>query len=65
VITGDLTPEPTVFSADVRPELLIETAEVEATLDDASVLRIDARPAEQHFGLEKAGPARAPGRIPG
>jgi len=28
------------------------------------VLRLDARPAEQYFGAEKAGPARAPGRIP-
>lgn len=63
--SGESTPEPATFTADVRPELLIETAEVEASLDDASVLRIDARPAEQYFGLEKAGPARAPGRIPG
>jgi thiosulfate/3-mercaptopyruvate sulfurtransferase len=64
VITGNRTPEPTIFSAQPRLEVLIETAEVEAGLDDTSVLRIDARPAEQYFGLDKAGPARAPGRIP-
>ncbi len=65
VASGENAPEPVTFTAEVRPELLIETAEVEASLDDASVLRIDARPAEQYFGLEKAGPARAHGRIPG
>jgi len=65
VTSGNRTPEAVTFTATVRPELLIETDEVEASLDDASVLRIDARPAEQYFGTEKAGPARAPGRIPG
>jgi thiosulfate/3-mercaptopyruvate sulfurtransferase len=63
-ISGNRTPEPTIFTADPRPELLIETGDVEASLDDPNVLRLDARPAEQYFGEEKAGPARAPGRIP-
>jgi thiosulfate/3-mercaptopyruvate sulfurtransferase len=62
--SGDRTPAPASFAADPRPEILIETGDVEATLDDSSVLRIDARPAEQYFGAEKAGPAKAPGRIP-
>jgi len=57
-------PEPAVFEADPRPEILIETGDVVASLDDPRVLRLDARPAEQYFGAEKAGPAKAPGRIP-
>ncbi len=64
VIAGNRTPEPTLFVAEPRPELLIETGDVEASLDDPRVLRLDARPAEQYFGAEKAGPARAPGRLP-
>jgi thiosulfate/3-mercaptopyruvate sulfurtransferase len=56
--------EPALFVAEPRPELLIETGDVEASLDDPNVLRLDARPAEQYFGAEKAGPANAPGRIP-
>jgi thiosulfate/3-mercaptopyruvate sulfurtransferase len=64
VATGGTTPEPALFVAAPRPELLIETGDVEASLDDPRVLRLDARPAEQYFGAEKAGPAKAPGRIP-
>lgn len=64
VAAGNRTPEPTLFVAEPRPELLIETGDVEASLDDPRVLRLDARPAEQYFGAEKAGPARAPGRLP-
>jgi thiosulfate/3-mercaptopyruvate sulfurtransferase len=64
VTSGNRTLEPADFTASPRPEILIETGDVEASLDDASVLRIDARPAEQYFGAEKAGPAKAPGRIP-
>ena len=63
-ISGNRTLEPSLFTAAPRPELLIETGDVEASLDDPSVLRLDARPAEQYFGAEKADPARAPGRIP-
>ena len=65
VASGGHTPEPTLFVAAPRPEILIETSDVEASLDDPNVLRLDARPAEQYFGAEKAGPAKAPGRIPG
>jgi thiosulfate/3-mercaptopyruvate sulfurtransferase len=64
VDTGGAAPEPALFVAAPRPELLIETGDVEASLDDTSVLRLDARPAEQYFGAEKAGPAKAPGRLP-
>ena len=62
--SGNRTLEPTTFTAQPRPDLLIETGDVAASLDDPSVLRLDARPAEQYFGEEKAGPAKAPGRIP-
>jgi thiosulfate/3-mercaptopyruvate sulfurtransferase len=63
--SGNRTPEPAAFTAAPRPDLLIETGDVEASLDDPNVLRLDARPAEQYFGADKAGPAKAPGRIPG
>ena len=62
--SGNRSLEPASFAAAVRPELLIETGDVETSLDDPNVLRLDARPAEQYFGEEKAGPAKAPGRIP-
>lgn len=65
VASGAALPaEPAAFQADPRPEILIETGDVAASLDDQRVLRLDARPAEQYFGAEKAGPAKAPGRIP-
>lgn len=62
--TGVAAPAPALFVAAPRPELLIDTGAVAATLDDPRVVRLDARPAAQFFGLEKAGPARAPGRLP-
>lgn len=64
VATGAADVTPATFTAAVRPEFLIETAEVEASLDDPSVLRLDARPKSQYTGETKAGPARAPGRLP-
>lgn len=64
VASGGQTPAPATFVAAPRPEILIETGDVEASLDDPRVLRLDARPAEQYFGAEKAGPAKAPGRLP-
>jgi thiosulfate/3-mercaptopyruvate sulfurtransferase len=64
VATGPASVTPATFTADVRPDFLIETAEVEATLDDPAVLRLDARPRSQYIGETKAGPARAPGRLP-
>lgn len=64
VASGSATADPTLFVAEPRPGLLIDTETVAATLDDPGVLRLDARPAEQHFGAEKAGPVAALGRIP-
>ncbi|MEZ5905684.1 MAG: sulfurtransferase [Geminicoccaceae bacterium] len=64
VATGAASVTPATFTAEVRPALLIETAEVERSLGDPAVLRLDARPRSQYTGETKAGPARAPGRLP-
>ena len=57
--------EPALFSSNLRPELLISTEEVAATLNDPKVVRIDARPEKQYRGKAKHKMALAPGRIPG
>jgi len=64
VATGAAEVEPATFVADVRDELLIETEEVEAGLDDPRVVRIDARPEAQYRGESKHDAAKAAGRIP-
>ncbi|MBW6506046.1 MAG: sulfurtransferase [Rhodobacteraceae bacterium] len=52
------------FTAELRPELLATTEQVEAALA-AGIPLIDARPAEQYAGAKKAGAAKRAGHIPG
>lgn len=52
------------FTAQIRPELLASTDEVEAALA-AGIPLLDARPAAQFAGAEKAGAAKRAGHIPG
>jgi thiosulfate/3-mercaptopyruvate sulfurtransferase len=52
------------FIAQVRPEILATTEQVEAALA-AGIPLIDARPPEQYAGTKKAGAAKRAGHIPG
>jgi thiosulfate/3-mercaptopyruvate sulfurtransferase len=52
------------FTARIRPQFLASTEQVEAALA-AGIPLLDARPAEQYAGAEKAGAAKRAGHIPG
>ena len=59
------TPEPKTFNASVRPELLVDSAAVEAALNDEGSVLLDGRPDKQFLGKAKHDAAKAPGHIPG
>jgi len=61
---GPSTPRPAKFTADLRPGILISTAEVAAKLGGPAAL-VDARPPSQYLGETKSGLAVRAGRIPG
>lgn len=65
VETGINEPAPATFVADVRPELLADTGDVRARLEQGDATLLDARPRGQFTGAEKHGAARTGGRIPG
>ncbi|MGI9494212.1 MAG: sulfurtransferase, partial [Geminicoccaceae bacterium] len=58
-------PAPKIFEASLRPELLVDSAAVEAALNDDGTVLLDARPDGQFQGKAKHDAARAPGHIPG
>lgn len=59
-----VTPEPAIFSADTRPEILATTAYVADRLDTDTVL-VDARPPSQYTGETQSGLVTRAGHIPG
>lgn len=61
---GRSAPARKEFAAEFRPELLATDEEVRAAMDAGATL-IDARPPDQYLGLNKSGPVRAYGTIPG
>lgn len=63
--TGMTEPEAATFQANLRPELLVDSAAVEKALADDGTVLLDGRPAKQFAGLEKHVAAKAPGHIPG
>ena len=66
IATGDPEmPAPKIFEASLRPELLVDSAAVEAALNDDGAVILDGRPDEQFQGKAKHDAARAPGHIPG
>ena len=58
-------PEPARFTAELQDELLVTSDEVQASLGDPRVVRIDARPQGQYRGEAQHPAAGAAGRIPG
>ncbi len=65
VTTNAPEPEPIRFTAELRPELLVDSDEVRQRLDDGSSVMLDGRPAAQFAGREKHPAARLFGRLPG
>jgi len=59
------TPEPKIFEASLRPELLVDGAAVEAAMDDEGAVLLDGRPDNQFQGKAKHDAARVAGHIPG
>ena len=58
-------PEPKIFSAELRPELIVDSAVVEAALGDEKTVLLDGRPDAQFMGKAKHQAAKVPGHIPG
>lgn len=61
---GPSQPQPAGFTADLRPDILISTAEVANRLGGPALI-VDARPPNQYLGETKSGLAVRAGRIPG
>ncbi|WP_420349012.1 sulfurtransferase [Pelagibius sp.] len=64
IATGAATPDPTVFKAQFRPELIADRNDVVAALQAGTRL-IDNRPTPQYLGQSSHPAARRPGTIPG
>lgn len=65
VEAGASAAEAAVFTADFQPQLLATKEEVQAAISSGGELLIDARPAAQFTGAEKAGPVARAGTLPG
>ena len=63
--TGQNVPEARIFEAELRPELRVDSATVQAALGAKGKLLLDGRPTKQFTGLEKHDAAKAAGHIPG
>jgi thiosulfate/3-mercaptopyruvate sulfurtransferase len=62
--SGEVTPEPEIFSASLRTEMLVSKADVAKASTEGGVL-VDNRPNNQYLGINKHGRAARPGTIPG
>jgi thiosulfate/3-mercaptopyruvate sulfurtransferase len=62
--TGPSEPEATIFEAELRPEMRVDSTAVEAVLGDKATLLLDGRPTKQFTGKEKHKAAKAAGHIP-
>lgn len=63
--TGASTPEATIFEAELRPELRVDSKMVEAAINQKDSMLLDGRPTKQFNGLEKHNAAKTLGHIPG
>lgn len=57
-------PEPELFEARIRPELLVDTADIEAAIREGGAVLVDARPAAQYVGRDRHPAAKAYGHLP-
>lgn len=62
--TGEVIPEPEIFTAEMRPELLADSGHVAALIDMPGSL-IDFRPPEQYVGDQRHPAATRAGTVPG
>jgi thiosulfate/3-mercaptopyruvate sulfurtransferase len=62
VSTEAIAPQPGDFTADLRPDMIVDGAQVELAIRDGVPL-IDARPEAQFRGTEQSGAAKNPGTI--
>jgi thiosulfate/3-mercaptopyruvate sulfurtransferase len=65
IAQGEPRVEPELFLAEIRPELMVDTAAIRAAIAAGGAALVDARPAEQWQGKAKHAAARAHGRLPG
>lgn len=61
---GEVKRAPTTFKAALRPELLATREQVRQALGTATIL-VDNRPNNQYLGVNKSGPAKRYGTLPG
>jgi len=61
---GDNKPEPKVFTANLRSEMLITKEEVIKAIDDDATTLVDMRPNHQYIGINRHGKAKRNGTIP-
>lgn len=62
--TGDHTPQPKTFKADLQTEMLI-TADGVAKAMEEGVLLVDSRPSDMYLGVIKSGKVKRPGTLSG
>jgi thiosulfate/3-mercaptopyruvate sulfurtransferase len=61
---GMVTPTPKVFKANLREDMIVTKADVEAAIG-SSVVLVDNRPNDQFVGVNRHGKAKRNGTIPG
>ena len=62
--TGDVVPEPTIFTVELREDMLVTKADM-AAASNAGELIVDNRPQDQFLGINKHAKAKRAGTIPG
>lgn len=65
VEAGATVPEPAVFEANFRPEMIATKDDVAEVIASGEELLIDARPEGQYIGKDKAGPVARAGTLEG
>ncbi|MEP3114564.1 sulfurtransferase [Nisaea sp.] len=62
--TGEVVPEPTIFTVELREDMLVTKADMVAATEVGEVI-VDNRPQDQFLGINKHAKAKRAGTIPG
>ena len=62
--TGEIVPEPTIFTMELREDMLVTKTAMAAAADAGEVI-VDNRPQDQFLGINKHAKAQRAGTIPG